>query len=173
MRKQGVIFFVVFLVSVALALTLAWGATYKNMELDKAATAKIRAFDMKFISKFVVYPAGTKESPTALFFDIKGGCAKPCAIDSKARNKNEAFEKNVWGPYFTKKEDIIYAIKAMDQVYSENKQGFPPRALTVADEKGQLGGYVYTSAESVNMNRDKDGILMVYPPSIEPRLKGN
>ncbi len=173
MRKQGVIFFVVFLVSLALALTFAWGTVYKNMELDKAATAKIRAFDMKFIGKYVVYPAGTKESPTALFFDIKGGCAKPCAISAKAHAKDEAFEKNVWGPYFTKKEDIIYAIKAMDQVYSENKQGFPPRALTVADTKGQLGGYVYTSAETVHMERDKDGTVLVFPPSIEPRLKGN
>ncbi len=173
MRKQGVVFFVVFLVSVAIALTLAWGAVYKNMELDKAATAKIRAFDMKFIRGFVVYPAGTKESPTALFFDLKGGCAKPCAISKTAINKDEAFEKKVWGPPLSKQEDIIYAIKALDTVYSENKQGFPPRALTVADTKGQLGGYVYTSAETVNMERDKDGTVLVFPPSIEPRLKGN
>ncbi len=172
MRKQGVIFFVVFLVSVALALTLAWGAGYKNLELNKAATAKIKALDKKFFKGFVVYSAGTKESPTALFFDIKGGCARPCAISKTALTKEEAGEKKVWGPPMTEAE-IIYAIKALDQVYSENKQGFPPRALNVADQKGQLGGYVYTSAETVNMERDKDGTVVVYPPSTEPRLKGN
>ncbi len=171
MRKQGVIFFVVFLVSVAIALTLAWGAVYKNLETDKAATDKIRALDMKFIKGYVVYPAGPKESPTALFFDIKGGCARPCAISKKAHAKDEAFEKKAWGPWLTEKE-IIYAIKALDQVYSDNKLAFPPRALIVADQKGQLGGYIYTSAENVFMERDKDGTVLVYPPSIEARLKG-
>ncbi len=71
MRKQGVVFFVVFLVSVAIAVTLAWGAVYKNLETNKAATAKIKALDKKFFKGFVVYSAGTKESPTALFFDLK------------------------------------------------------------------------------------------------------
>jgi hypothetical protein len=172
MRKQSVIFFVVFLVSVAIALTLAWGAGYKNLETDKAATAKIKALDMKFIKGYVVYPGGTKESPTALFFDLKGGCARPCAISKTAMTKEEAGEKKVWGPPL-KQDEIIYAIKALEQVYTDNKLAFPPRALIVADTKGQLGGYVYTSAETVQMERDKDGTVVVYPPSIEARLKGN
>ncbi len=97
MRKQGVVFFVVFLVSVAIAVTLAWGVVYKNLDTDKAASDKITALDMKFIKGYVVYSAGTKEAPTALFFDIKGGCAKPCAISKKAHAKDEAYETKAWG----------------------------------------------------------------------------
>ena len=171
MRKQRVIFFVVFLVSAAFALTLAWGAVYKNLETNKAATAKIKALDKKFFKGYVVYPAGTKESPTALFFDLKGGCARPCAVSKAALSKEEAGEKKVWGAPLSEAE-IIYAIKALDQVYTDNKLAFPPRALNIADTKGQLGGYIYTSAENVFMERDKDGTVVVYPPSIEQRLKG-
>ena len=171
MRKQSVILFVVCLVSVAIALTLAWGAVYKNLDTDKAATDKITALDMKFIKGYVVYPAGTKEAPTALFFDIKGGCAKPCAISKKAHAKDEAYEAKAWGPWLTEKE-IIYAIKALNAQAAESKLA-PPKALIVADTKGQLGGYVYTSLDTVHMERDKDGTVLVYPPTIEPRLKGN
>ncbi len=70
MRKQGVVFFVVFLVSVVIALSLAWGQG-KNLEVNKEVTAKIKAFDREFFKGFDVYSAGMKDAPTALLFDIK------------------------------------------------------------------------------------------------------
>jgi hypothetical protein len=172
MKKQGVIFFVVFLVSVAIALTLAWGAGEKNLATNKEVTAKIKDLDVAFFRGFDVYPAGVKEAPTALLFDIKGGCKLPCRVSKTALSKETVATGKAWGPPLSK-DEIIYAIKALDAQYTENKLPSPPRALNVVNVKGDVLGYVYTSLDTVNMDRKKDGSVIVYPPSTEPRLKGN
>ncbi len=170
MRKQRVIFFVVFLVSVVVALTLAWGQV--NLATNKEVTAKIKDLDVAFFKGFDVYPAGVKEAPTALLFDIKGGCKLPCRVSKTALSKEKVAQGKIWGPPLSK-DEIIYAIKALDAQYTEDKLPSPPRALNVVNVKGEVLGYVYTSLDTVNMDRKKDGTVVVYPPSIEARMKGN
>ncbi len=165
MRKQRVIFFVVFLVSVVVALSLAWGQV-SNLSVNKEVTAKIKAGDKAFLKTVVVYPAGVRELPTALFFDVKGGCAKPCKVSRKELTKEEVAEANVWGPPIGY-EEIMHRVKAMDaQANDQTKMPFPPRALNIVDLKGQIVGYVYTGLPTVNMERTKD-VVVVYPPSLE------
>jgi len=165
MRKQGVIFFVVFLVSVAIALTLAWGQA-KNLAVSKEVTTKIRAFDRKFFKGFDVYPAGVKEAPTALLFDIKGGCKLPCKISKTALAKETMATAKAWGPPLSE-EEIIYAIQRLDEQYNGRfwKIPFEPRALNIVNVKGEVVGYVYTGLDSVLMDRKKDGTVIVYPPT--------
>ncbi len=170
MRKQRVIFFVIFLVSVVVALSLAWAQV--NLATNKEVTAKIKDLDVAFFKGFDVYPAGVKEAPTALLFDIKGGCKLPCRVSKTALSKEKVAQGKIWGPPLSK-DEIIYAIKALDAQYTENKLPSPPRALNVVNVKGDVLGYVYTSLDTVNMDRKKDGSVIVYPPSTEPRLKGN
>ncbi len=170
MKRQRVIFFVIFLVSVVVALTLAWGQV--NLATNKEVTAKIKDRDVAFFKGFDVYPAGTKEAPTALLFDIKGGCKLPCRVSKTALSKELVATGKVWGAPLSK-DEIIYAIKALDAQYTEDKLPSPPRALNVVNVKGEVLGYVYTSLDTVNMDRKKDGTVVVYPPSIEARMKGN
>ena len=163
MKKQGVIFFVVFLVSVAIALTLVWGQV--NLATNEKVTAKIRAFERQFFKGFDVYPAGTKEAPTALLFDIKGGCKLPCKVSKTALGKEKVAQGKIWGAPLSEKE-IIYAIKALDAQYKDPLWNIPfePRALNVVNVKGEVMGYVYTGINSVLMDRKKDGSVIVYPP---------
>jgi len=154
MRKQGVIFFVVFLVSVAIALTLAWGQA-KNLAVSKEVTTKIRAFDREYFKGFDVYSAGEKEAPTALLFDIKDDYQIP---------------DRFWGSPLSE-EQIIYAIQSLDDQSRDNKRiPFPPRALNVVNLKGKVLGYVYTGLNSVLMDRKKDGSVIVYSPRQLPRF---
>jgi hypothetical protein len=148
MKRQGVIFFVVFLVSVVIALNLAWGQE-KNLYVNKEVTAKIRAFDREFFKGFDVYSAGEKEAPTALLFDIKDDYQLP---------------DRFWRPPLSE-EQIIYAIQRLDDQYNDNKRiPFPPRALNIVNLKGKVLGYVYTGINSVLMDRKKDGSVTVYAP---------
>lgn len=166
MKKQRVIFFVIFLVSVVVALSLAWGQV-SNLSVNNEVTAKIKAFDKAFLKTVVVYPAGTREVPTALFFDVKGGCARPCKVSRKELTKEEAAEAKVWGKPLSEAE-TIYEIKALDaQVIDQSKMPFPPRALNIVDSKGQIVGYVYTGLPTVTVDRQKDGTVIVYPPTLE------
>jgi len=169
MRKKRVILFVVCLVSVAIALTLAWGAV--NLATNDQVTAKIKDLDVAFFKGFDVYPAGVKEAPTALLFDIKGGCKLPCRVSKTALSKETVATGKVWGAPLSQAE-IIYAIKALNAQSAESKLS-PPRALNVVNVKGDVVGYVYTSLDTVLMDRKKDGSVVVYPPTIEPRLKGS
>jgi hypothetical protein len=154
MRKRGVIFFVVFLVSMIIALNLAWGQE-KNLDVNKEVTAKIRALDPAFFKGLDVYSAGEKEAPTALLFDIKD--------DYQLAAQN-------WGAPLSEAE-IIYAIHSLDGQYDDNKSlAFPPRALNIVNLKGKVLGYVYTSLNSLLMDRKKDGSVTVYPPRQVPRL---
>jgi len=155
MKKQGAIFFVVFLVSVVMALNSAWGQE-KNLYVNKEVTVKIRAFDREFFKGFEVYSAGVKEAPTALLFDIKGD--------------DYYLPTRFWGELLSE-EEIIYAIYALDDQYTDNKLiPFPPRALNIVNLKGKVLGYVYTGLNSVLMDRKKDGSVTVYPPSIQLRF---
>ncbi len=154
MKRQGVIFFVVFLVSVAIALALAWGQA-KNLDVNKEVTAKIRAFDREYFKGFDVYSAGEKEAPTALLFDIKDDYQIP---------------DRFWGPPLSE-EQIIYVIRSLDDQYYDIKRiPFPPRALNVVNLKGKVLGYVYTGLNSVLMDRKKDGSVIVYSPRQLPRF---
>jgi hypothetical protein len=165
MKKQGAFFFVVFLVSVVIALNFAWGQG-KNLGVNKEVTAKIRAFDREFFKGFDVYSAGVKEAPTALLFDIKGGCKLPCRVSKTALSKEKVAEGKIWGPPLSK-EEIIYAIKRLDDQYNDHtwKIPFEPRALAIVNVKGEVVGYVYTGIDSVLMDRKKDGSVIVYPPT--------
>jgi len=167
MKKQGAIFFMVFLVSVVMALNLAWGQG-KNLAVSKDVTAKIRAFDRKFFKGFDVYPAGVKEAPTALLFDIKGGCSLPCRVSEKPLTQDLIAEGRIWGPPLSE-EEIIYAIQRLDDQYNGHfwKIPFEPRALNIVNLKGEVVGYVYTGLDSVLMDRKKDGSVIVYPPTLQ------
>ena len=154
MRKRGAIFFVVFWVSVVIALNSAWGQE-KNLGINKEVTAKIRAFDREFFKGFDVYSSGQKEAPTALLFDIKDDYQLP---------------DRFWGPPLSE-EQIIYAIQRLDDQYNDNKRiPFPPRALNIVNLKGKVLGYVYTGLNSVLMDRKKDGQVTVYPPRQLPLI---
>ncbi len=163
MKKQGVIFFVVFLVSAAIALTLAWGQV--NLATNEKVTAKIKDLDVAFFKGFDVYPAGTKEAPTALLFDIKGGCKLPCKVSKTALSKEKMATGKIWGAPLSK-DEIIYAVKALDAQYKDPLWNIPfePRALNIVNVKGEVMGYVYTGINSVLMDRKKDGSVVVYPP---------
>ncbi len=154
MKKQGAIFFVIFLVSVVVALTSAWGQE-KNLDVNKGVTAKIQALDPAFFRGFDVYSAGEKEAPTALLFDIKD---------------DYYIATRFWGNPLTE-EQIIYAIRQLDYQSTDNKNiPFPPRALNIVNLKGQVVGYVYTGLNSVLMDRKKDGSVTVYPPRQLPLI---
>jgi hypothetical protein len=153
MRKQG-IFFVVFFVSVVIALNSAWGQE-KHFWLNKEVTAKIRALDREYFKGFDVYSAGVRGNPTALLFDIKDDYPLPSRL---------------WGEPLSERE-IIDAIYELDGQYNDNKLiPLPPRALNIVNLKGKVLGYVYTGLNSVLMDRKKDGSVTVYPPSQEPRI---
>ncbi len=154
MKKQGAIFFVVFLVSVVIALSLAWGQG-KNLEVNKEVTAKIKAFDREFFKGFDVYSAGMKDAPTALLFDIKDDNHLPSPLWEKPLSEAE----------------IIYAIHSLDEQHQDNPLiPFPPRALNIVNLNGKVLGYVYTGLDTVLMVRKKDGSVAVYPPNQEPRI---
>ncbi len=154
MKKQGAIFFVVFLVSVVIALNLAWGQE-KNLYVNKEVTAKIRAFDHEFFNSFDVYSAGELDQATALLFDIKDDNHLPSPL---------------WGRPLSEGE-IMYAIPSLDDWYNDNTSlAFAPRALNIVNLKGKVVGYVYTFLNSVRMDRKKDGSVTVYPPRQVPRF---
>jgi hypothetical protein len=154
MKKQGAIFFVVFLVSVVMSLNLAWGRE-KNLYVNKEMTAKIRTLDREYFKGFDVYSAGELDQATALLFDIKDDNHLPSPL---------------WGRPLSE-EEIIYAIPSLDDWYNDNNSiAFPPRALNIVNLKGQVVGYVYTFLNSVRMDRKKDGSVIVYPPRQVPRF---
>ncbi len=154
MKKQGAIFFVVFLVAVVIALSLAWGQV-KNLEANKETTAKIKVLDREFLKGFDVYSAGVLASPTALLFDVKDDYHLPSPL---------------WGKPLSEAE-IIYAIHGLDDQHRENPLiPFPPRALNIVNLKGKVVGYVYTGLGAVPMERKKDGSVIVYPPNQEPLI---
>jgi hypothetical protein len=165
MKKLGAVFFVVFAVCVVIALNFAWGGE-KNLWVNKGVTAKIRAYDREFFKGFDVYPAGVKEAPTALLFNIKGGCFLPCGVSEKALTKEQTAEGRIWGPPLGA-EEIIDAIQRLDYQYKDPQWNIPsePRALNIVNVKGEVVGYVYTGLSSVLMDRKKDGSVIVYPPT--------
>ncbi len=155
MKRQGPIFFIVFLVSVVIALNSAWSQE-KHFWLNKKVTAKIRALDREFFRGFDVYSAGGSWSPTALLFDIKGD--------------NYHLPSPLWGEPL-REEEIVKAIPYLDDQYNDNKTiPLPPRALNIVNLKGEVVGYIYPGLNSVLMDRKKDGSVTVYPPSQEPQI---
>jgi hypothetical protein len=154
MKKQGAIFFVIFLVSVVMALNLAWGQE-KNLAVNNKVTATIKAFDREYLKGFNVYSAGVLDAPTALLFDIKDDFHLPSPL---------------WGKPLSEAE-IIYAIHSLDEQHKDNNLiPFPPRALNIVNLKGKVLGYVYTGLDAVLMDRKKEGSVTVYPPNQEPLI---
>jgi hypothetical protein len=165
MKKLAVLLVVVFTVCIVVGLGTAW-CKEKNLFVNKEVTAKIRAFDREFFKNFDVYPAGLKEAPTALLFDIKGGCSLPCSVSKEALTKEKIAERKSWGPPLSEAE-IIDAIKQLDYQYKDPVWYIPsePRALNIVNVKGEVVGYVYTGVNEVLMDRKKDGSVIVYPPA--------
>jgi len=144
-------FFILFMVCAVIAVNPVWGKE-KNLGINKAVTAKIKAFDRQFFQGFDVYSAGVKEAPTALLFDIKDDYHLPSRF---------------WGNPLSE-EEIVYAIHRLDDQYIDNKTiPFEPRALNVVNLKGEVLGYCYTGLNSVLMDRTKDGRVTVFPPTAQ------
>ena len=156
MRKVIGTFFVMILVCAVSALGHAWDQD-KHLGFNKVATDQVRAFDREFFRGFDVYSAGVEEAPTALLFDIKDDHQLPSRF---------------WKEPLTE-EEIIYAIRRLDDQYNENKLiPFEPRALNIVNLKGELLGYCYTGLNAVFMDRKKDGSVTVFPPTAPPRYGG-
>lgn len=141
--------FIMFMICAVIALNPVWGQE-RNLGINKAATAKIRAFDREYFKGFDVYSAGVKEAPTALLFDIKDAYHLPSRF---------------WGGPLSE-EEIVYALHRLDDQYFDNKTiPFEPRALNVVNVKGVVLGYCYTGLSSVLMDRTKDGSVTVFRPT--------
>lgn len=142
-------FCIPFMVFIAIALSPVWGQE-KNLGVNKAVTARIRAFDREFFRGFDVYSAEVEMAPTALLFDIKDDYHLPTRF---------------WGDPLSE-EEIISALSWLDIQYNENKTiPFEPRALNVISLKGEVLGYCYTGLDSVLMDRKKDGSVTVFRPT--------
>jgi len=147
-EEARAILFVVFLVSVVIALNSAWGQE-KNLYVNKEVTAKIQTLDPAFFSGFDVYSAGVLEAPTALLFDIR------MIMTSQPGSGEIRSVKN--------RSSMLFGSSLISQ--NDNKNiPFPPRALNIVNLKGKVLGYVYTGLNSVLMDRKKDGSVSVYPP---------
>jgi hypothetical protein len=157
MKKLIGLSLMVFLVVAVVALSPVWGQV-KNLSVNKAVTAQIRAFDQGFFKGFDVYSAGTQENPTALLFDSKD---------------NYTLVSQLWGRPLTE-EQIIYAIQRLDDQYINRQYNIPfePWALTIVNVKGEILGYVYTGMTDVLMDRKKDGQITVYLPVPEQYAGG-
>ena len=151
MKRPGTILFIVFLVCVVIALNSGWGQE-KNLWENKEVTAKIRSYDLDFLSSCDVYLVWVKDAPMALLFDIK--------------DDNYNIVSRFWGEPL-RQDEIIRAINNINDQYENTLIWyipFRPRALTIVNLKGQVVGYVYTGLDGVLMDRKKDGSVIVYPP---------
>jgi hypothetical protein len=152
MKRKALFFMVVACAVIALPLVL-WGQA-KNLSVNQAVTAQIRAFDKEFFKGFDVYTAGTDENPTALLFDMRD---------------NYNIASWLWGDPLTEAE-IMYAIPRLDNQYRDRKYDIPfaPRALNIVNSKGEILGYIYTGITHVLMDRKKDGRVIVFLPTLLP-----
>jgi len=156
MKKLIVSFFVMFLVYAIIALNPVWGQE-RNLGVNKAVTAQIRALDREFFRGFDVYLAEVEMAPTALLFDIKDDYHLPTRF---------------WGDSLSE-EEIISALSWLDVQYNDNKTiPFKPRALNVVNLKGEVLGYCYTGLNSVLMDRKKDGSVTVFRPTAQSLDRG-
>jgi hypothetical protein len=149
-------FFIVLMLGVVIASIPARGQE-KDLRVNAAVTAHIRAFDQEFFKGFDVYSAGMLDAPTALLFEIKGD--------------NYNLSSSHWGKPLSEAE-IILAIHNLNDQQVNNKEVIPfqPRALNIVNVSGKVVGYVFTSIASVSMDRKKDGSVTVYPPSQIPLM---
>jgi hypothetical protein len=131
---------------------------FKNLSADRGITAKIEAFDTDFFKGFDVYSAGTREAPTALLFDRKDQYHLPAPS---------------WGKPLLGEEEIIFAIKRMNQQYEDRsfKIPLPLQALNIVNSNGEVLGYVYSGIDTILMERERDGRVTVFRPGID-RLEG-
>src|SRR4030042_2222720 len=148
--RHRTIFLLMLFAGILFALTAVWGQE-KNLGVNKAVTAKIRAFDQGFFKGFDVYSAGTQENPTALVFDIEDDYSLV----------GKLWEKPL------KEEEIIYAIHRLDDQYINRKYNIPfePRALNIVNSKGAGVGYVSTGMTMSNIHLKRDGRVTVFLPT--------
>jgi hypothetical protein len=150
-KKSGAIFFVVFFVSVVIALNSGWGQE-KNLWVNKEVTAKIKAYDREFFKRFDVYSVWVEAAPLALLFDIK--------------DDDYHIASRFWGEPLSEAE-IVHALHNLNDQYNDTFLWYipyQPRALSIVNLKGKVVGYVYTGLDAVLMDRKKDGSVIVYPP---------
>jgi len=134
-----------------IALNSGWGKE-KNLWENKEVTAKIKAYDLEFISGFDVYMVWLKEAPMALLFDIK--------------DDDYHIASRFWGEPLSEAE-IVYTLHNVIDQYDNTLIWYiphQPRALNIVNLKGKVVGYVYTGLDGVLMDRKKDGSVIVYPP---------
>jgi hypothetical protein len=124
-------------------------------QTNQEMTTRIQAFDPEdFTRDFDVYAATVLEAPTALLLDKKDDYHLPSRF---------------WGEPLSH-EEIVYAIKRLKQQYLDYGLPLEPRALNVINSKNEVLGHVYTSVETILMDREDDGRVTVYPPSAQ--IKG-
>jgi hypothetical protein len=159
-RRGGVtmrIAMIFFVVSLVLAPLVSGAFLGLDLDLDhgqhlmedQAVTAKIRSFDKEFFKDFDVYRSEEMEAPTALLFDRKDQYSIPARF---------------WGKPLSE-EEIIYAIKRLDDQYNEGRFVIPrlPTAFNIVNTKGEVLGYVYTGVDDpILMDRKDDGRVAVY-----------
>lgn len=147
MKKLMTSVFAVFLAGVVFAVSPLWGQA-KNLSVNSAVTAKIKAFDGEFFKDFDVYSAGTEKNPSTLLFDIKDDYQLPSRYWEKPLSE----------------EEIVYAIYRLDEQYISRQWDIPfePRALNIVNRKGEILGYCYTGMTHVLMDRKKDGWVTVF-----------
>jgi len=160
MKKRVVAISLIMLVSAVVTCDLSSGQE-RQLGVNREATAKIRAFDKGFFKDFDVYLAGVKAAPTALLFDLRDDYHLPSRF---------------WESPITE-EDIVHVIERLDVQYIDHrdKLRFRPRALNIVNTKGELLGYIYTSLDSILMDRKEDGTVTVHVPSLptpRPRRPG-
>jgi hypothetical protein len=151
MRRPIAILFIVTLFCTSLGGGIVYGEV-KNLSVDQGATAKIKAFDKGFFKRFDVYSAGSPEASTALLFD---------------RKDEQGLPAGDWvGPLSGK--EIGRAVNSLNKQYQGRSWYVPlrPRALSIVDSKGEVLGYVYTGAETLEtgLKLKVGGSMVVYPP---------
>ena len=141
---------------VSLVCTSIWGGVVygevKNLSVDQGVTAKIKAFDKGFFKRFDVYSAGSPETSTALLFD---------------RKDQQRLPAGDWvGPLGEK--EIGRAINSLSKQYQGRSWYVPlkPRALNIVNSKGEVLGYVFTGAETIetSLKLKVSGSMVAYPP---------
>jgi hypothetical protein len=127
---------------------------FENLAVDQGVTAKIKAVDTNFFKGFDVYSAATREAPTALLFDRKDQYHLPVPS---------------WEKPLPDEQEIIYAIRRMKQQYEDRSWGVPLelRSLSIVNMKGEVLGYIYTGVNTILMEREMDGRVTVYRPTLD------
>ena len=162
MKKLLVSVFIMVMAGAVLALSPVWGLD-EHLSVNPYMTTRIHAFDPEdFTKDFDVYAAEVLEAPLALLFDMKDDYHLPSKF---------------WGEPLSH-EEIIYAIRRLDDQYINNVSGelvFELRALNVVNVNSKFLGYVYTSLKKAKIVTERldDGNVKVFPPEVKTESGGS